>query len=547
MAIALAVPAAYAEITADTAPKQVTVFPDGARVTREGSLTLPAGVNQVVFPDLPASVIESSLRLNVEGPEGTKLYGVSLKDVYTSEVVQKRTRLLKDKWQTLVDQKTDLSDHMAARKSEIDILEGLAKTGTKNAADQGPTHPGALVDFTASVKSVGARIALLTSLNRKDERNIRGLDDQINALNQEIAGKSSPEREKRVAQADLELPVAGLTRFTLTYQVSQASWSPLYDLRLDTEAAKPTLSLDFNAAIQQKTGEDWSGVLLTLSTARPTEGTQVPDPTDWWLDYTRIGFAQDKRMKVNAQFGVQFAAPLPAAAPEGNADVIEEQAPAQVVTAQTIQTAFAMNFAIPVRRDIPSDGTDHRVGIAQNSQTVDLSLVAVPRLSQAAYLEAHVTYSGQQNLLGGSAQLFRNGDFVGTTDLDSKAPGETFDLGFGQDEEVHVERKMATNQEGAAGGIFDAHKGERQYRWITTVTNFHADTRTIQVREQLPRSRQKDITVEAAQLLPKPLDEDTDKPGLERWNLVLGPKEKGKITFGYHVKYPDNVRVTGLE
>jgi uncharacterized protein (TIGR02231 family) len=221
--------------------------------------------------------------------------------------------------------------------------------------------------------------------------------------------------------------------------------------------------------------------------------------------------------------------------------------PAQVVTAQTIQSAFAMNFSIPVGRDVPSDGTEHRVAIAQNSQTVDLNLVAVPRLSQAAYLEAHVTYGGEQALLSGDAQLFRNGDFVGTTNLEPKSPGETFDLGFGQDEEVRVERKMAKNQEGGSGDLFDTNKGERQYRWVTTVTNYHSGPQTIQVREQLPRSRQKDITVEQTQVQPKPLDEDVDQPGLERWNLVLGPKEKGKITFGYKVKYPDDVRVTGLE
>jgi len=41
--------------------------------------------------------------------------------------------------------------------------------------------------------------------------------------------------------------------------------------------------------------------------------------------------------------------------------------------------------------------------------------------------------------------------------------------------------------------------------------------------------------------------ENADQPGSLRWNLVLGPKEKGKITFGYKVKYPYDVRVTGLE
>ena len=545
--LGLSVPAVKADVTAETTPRQVTVFPDGARVTREGSLTLPAGVNQVIFPDLPASVIESSIRLSVEGPQGTKLYGVSFRNVYTADVVDKRTRLLKEKIKGLGEQRTDLGDRMDSRTAEINLLKALADKGSKSASEQAISRPSAILDFTSSAKAVGIRIGLLTALNRKDERAMNAIDDQISALNKELSQGNSPGKEKRTAEADLELPDAGLTHFTLTYQVTQASWKPLYDLRLNTEGEKPSLSLDFNAGIRQNTGEDWDGVLLTLSTVRPTEGTQVPDPTNWWLDYVRDNYIQSQ---IRPYFGKRLkssAGSVMADLPPASADVMPMSAPAQVVTAQTIQSAFAMNSSIPVGRDVPSDGTEHRVAIAQNSQTVDLNLVAVPRLSQAAYLEAHVTYGGEQALLSGDAQLFRNGDFVGTTNLEPKSPGETFDLGFGQDEEVRVERKMAKNQEGGSGDLFDTNKGERQYRWVTTVTNYHSGPQTIQVREQLPRSRQKDITVEQTQVQPKPLDEDMDQPGLERWNLVLGPKEKGKITFGYKVKYPDDVRVTGLE
>jgi uncharacterized protein (TIGR02231 family) len=437
---------------------------------------------------------------------------------------------------------------MDSRTAEINLLKALADKGSKSASEQAISRPSAILDFTSSAKAVGIRIGLLTALNRKDERAMNAIDDQISALNKELSQGNSPGKEKRTAEADLELPDAGLTHFTLTYQVTQASWKPLYDLRLNTEGEKPSLSLDFNAGIRQNTGEDWDGVLLTLSTVRPTEGTQVPDPTNWWLDYVQY---RKREGRLKASLGMNFQADIAESAvePAPMASNMEKPMlpPAQVVTAQTIQSAFAMNFSIPVGRDVPSDGTEHRVAIAQNSQTVDLNLVAVPRLSQAAYLEAHVTYGGEQALLSGDAQLFRNGDFVGTTNLEPKSPGETFDLGFGQDEEVRVERKMAKNQEGGSGDLFDTNKGERQYRWVTTVTNYHSGPQTIQVREQLPRSRQKDITVEQTQVQPKPLDEDVDQPGLERWNLVLGPKEKGKITFGYKVKYPYDVRVTGLE
>jgi uncharacterized protein (TIGR02231 family) len=228
-------------------------------------------------------------------------------------------------------------------------------------------------------------------------------------------------------------------------------------------------------------------------------------------------------------------------------DKPEAPAPADVVTAQTVRSEYAMSFQILTRRDIPSDGSDHRVGVAQNSHPVKLTLVAVPRLSQAAYLEAKVTYGGDQTLLAGTAQLFRDGDFVGTTDLEAKAPGESFDLGFGQDDQIHVERKAMKDEEGKAGGIFDINKGERRYRWVTTIANYHVGAREVEVREQLPRSRQQNIEVSAGELKPAPALEDKDKPGLTVWKLVLGPKEKTKVDFAYNVKFPAGTQVSGLE
>jgi uncharacterized protein (TIGR02231 family) len=136
---------------------------------------------------------------------------------------------------------------------------------------------------------------------------------------------------------------------------------------------------------------------------------------------------------------------------------------------------------------------------------------------------------------------------VGSTYLAAKAPGESFDLGFGQDEQVQVERKLVKNQQGDAGGFFDVNKGEHLYQWVTTLANYHTGVRTVEVREQLPRSRQQNITVSSAELSPKPIGDDADKPGLVRWKLDLKPKEKTKITFAYQVKYPQGTQVTGLE
>src|SRR5262249_53237519 len=71
------------------------------------------------------------------------------------------------------------------------------------------------------------------------------------------------------------------------YQVGGASWVPSYDARLitGTKAQAPSLQLVRRASIQQKTGEAWENVALSLSTARPGAGSAAPELTPLIIDY----------------------------------------------------------------------------------------------------------------------------------------------------------------------------------------------------------------------------------------------------------------------
>ena len=66
-----AVPARAADVDAASAVDAVTVYPDGASVTRLIALDLPAGDNTLVLKDFPLTLDPSSLR--VEGEAGAKL------------------------------------------------------------------------------------------------------------------------------------------------------------------------------------------------------------------------------------------------------------------------------------------------------------------------------------------------------------------------------------------------------------------------------------------------------------------------------------------
>ena len=73
---------------------------------------------------------------------------------------------------------------------------------------------------------------------------------------------------------------AGSARLLLTYMVEGASWSPSYDIRVDTNtaAAKGELQLSYFGLVKNGSGEDWEACKLSLSTAKPSKAGMPPAP-----------------------------------------------------------------------------------------------------------------------------------------------------------------------------------------------------------------------------------------------------------------------------
>ncbi|HBE50619.1 MAG TPA: hypothetical protein DDW76_17915, partial [Cyanobacteria bacterium UBA11369] len=56
----------------------------------------------------------------------------------------------------------------------------------------------------------------------------------------------------------------------------------VYDLR--TSSTSKRVNLRYLAEVRQKTGEDWMGVALKLSTAKPALTTMPPKLKPWYID-----------------------------------------------------------------------------------------------------------------------------------------------------------------------------------------------------------------------------------------------------------------------
>ena len=284
LVLAPAVRAATAEPRAIDAPiTAVTVYSDRARVTRTATLTLTGGAQRVVLPILAGSVDPGSILVEAQG--GADVQHIEIGRVEASELplpVSDAEKLLRSLDQ-LDDQLTRVqAENQAYRTQASAVTRMLPAPGALS--PQGPADlvrppprltatgwPGALQFVRQSSERLHAKIRETDELLRKLRQQRQDLVEkarQLGGLTRRAGYRVTP-----------TLHGAGPVTVTLTYMTTGARWLPAYDIQLQPADSRVELSLA--GLVSQETGEDWTDVALTLSTAVPATATQLPKLRTW--------------------------------------------------------------------------------------------------------------------------------------------------------------------------------------------------------------------------------------------------------------------------
>ena len=149
---------------------------------------------------------------------------------------------------------------------------------------------------------------------------------------------------------------------------------------------------------------------------------------------------------------------------------------------------------MPGRVTVPATGEAKRVQIDETQLDPALTVRAVPKRDEKAYLYAKLTIARGTPMLPGQVSLFRDATFVGNGRLPLLAPGEEHELGFGVDDAVRVRHAIAEEKRGETGIITSSKTDKRNYR--ITVKNLHERAIELTVLDQIPVSQNADIKVE---------------------------------------------------
>ena len=528
----LAVPSWAAELDANSAIDTVTVYPDGATVTRIIALDLAPGDSTLVAKDFPLSLDPSSLR--VEGEAGAKLTIGTIDARPPRAAPPVNLPEVDKRIEALRDQRADLQGAIDSASARRKFAQHFAEASPAGLGDKGEARP--ITEWRAAFAAVAEEIATADTAIRDAARKQREIDRQIAQLEAERSAKPPSRLEVRIDVAS-----AGATKATLrvTYAVRNARWVPLYDARLDTGAKdrKPQVELVRRAEITQSTGEDWSNVALGVSTVRIGRGGSAPELNSLVAQYPQVpkspaaGAVSDLARPAPLTRQAQSLMPKVAEAFEPRERADEQQAVAEI-------GGFQATFKIPGRVSLGAQEGAKSMRIPAMTVPADLAIRAAPVLDPTAFLEASFKQTDDATLLPGKVAIYRDGVFVGRGKISASAKDDIVRLGFGVDDKVRIERAVLKRNEGSAGLLVTTSKtDERAFK--TTIRNGHDFPIKVAIEDQLPVSESEDIVVEMLPSTTPPTASNIrDKRGVLEWSFDAKAGETRDINFAWRIRWP---------
>lgn len=525
---------------ADTLPATsritaVTVYPDGARITREVAFDVPAaGSHDLLVTDLPAETDPGLIRL--QGGEGLALGAFALRDdrlppanpAPTAEEAAAKAHL--DAAEAAVRQ---AAAAVAAVQARIDAATAQAAflTSFSGALPAGAT-PETLKAMAAMIGQETLAAAGTAAAARAElwpaEEALRAAEEARAMAQAAVDALPLRDGAQLALSVAVEAPAAGVQTLTITHYVQSAGWRPFYDLSL-TRAGGGRLAIDRAVLVTQDTGEDWSAIALTLSTARPSEQAA---PSTLWPEQRWIVPEAETRTAEGAYDDMSGGAPA-----SEYAVVAAEPAAAPVASAGV--DGDTVVYVYPRAVDVASGVEDLRLPLDRIDAAPEITAVAVPRRDRTAFVEAAFVNPTAEPLLEGEALIYREGVLVGRTSLARIAPGEEARIAFGAIETLRLRRDMPLRDAGQTGMFTTTNEASESA--VLVVENLGDEGWPVRLMDLVPYSEQSDLQIET---LADPAPDATDvegQRGILAWTFDLPAGQKKEVTLGTRMRWPEGM------
>ncbi len=585
----------------------VILYRGQAQITRQVPFDAKVGPMEVVVTDLPYQVEPGSLF--AEAGEGLEIRAVRFRNRPVIEANEEAIRVIDKAIQDLSDRINKVQSDTQILRQHLSFLEKLEQSVTQaGSRDDGkPVY---------SMKELQEMVAFNLSQRQETNEKLLMLSNQMRELQKELNLK---QRERNLitsgshsnvyeAVVYLECRKAGKQSFNLNYLANNCGWAPSYNMRAVTD--KGTFEVEYNAVIQQMTGEDWERVKITLSTASPMLNSASPVLAPFFVsldsgnvtingialnaadEMEKLSFAKqqelaealsrNKAMRRDSNRNALNLSVTDADNSEGWSGQQGAQAPGasyetRVATAywsanaianeyQNVELNFdqsvlnkimqptgsddgpSLNYTLENPVSLPSRSDQQMIRIKEADLQGKLYYVATPVLSEFVYREAELVNNTGTDLLRGPVSVSLDGRFVGKTQIQTVARGQTFLVGFGAEPQLRTSRELVKRDEQVQGGnrIVNFH-----YR--LSLENFMDRDVTVRVMDRLPYfEREKDLKITLGEMSDKLSDDklylrEDRQMGILRWDIELKGGASGEqardIEYHYTLEHARSLQV----
>ena len=496
----------------------VVLYPGAATIERTAPVS--PGQGRLELTGLPSNFDPRTLR--VEADPGIRIGEIAVRDVARTAALGGREAELEAKIQALKDAQAALDVEVKSAELVRDFLASL--NGRQEKSQPVVFDPKTIPSVVEAIRRGGSDAYGTIQRTAVKKRN---LDKQIAALERDLARLKGGARDSRTLSISLTASSAGAVR--ASYQVANAGWRPIYRAGLDSASSQ--VELERQATVTQRTGEDWSGVRLKLSTGQPRQAAII-DPATWQLVIRQpeVAAAMEARREMADRASNYQVAQAPASVAGVRKDIAE------------LQTEYTTEYEVAGKVDIAADGRQVNVSLTKQWVPVKQKVRVVPRRDLAGMVTAEADRP-EGVWLAGDMQLYRDGAYIGSTYWQAQAKDRLV-LPFGRDDRLVVTANRVKNRSGTAG--FVNQRLERQIADQYTITSRHKTPVELLVLEASPVGVNDQISVDAV-FEPKPKVKDwEERRGVVAWERPLAPGETLKFVADYTITYPKDAAVVGL-
>lgn len=275
---------------------RVQLYHRGATVTRRLELLPDASGNMpdaLEIPNLPLALYDDSVRLRAIGDASASVLPRDLRvGLYVAPRQTPDPQHAHERLKQAQRKLIGLQREREAIEAEAVLLSTMDVPDRPRGDEQNPPPPSPMTSRLALDEVVDSSVSTrmtrqheLRDLIQRTQEEVAALHDEIRRLstaNQVHAGEVS---KTVIARLQWQGPASKALILELDYFVPGARWAPQYQCRVTRAGDAATILM--RAVIAQRTGEDWRGVQLRLSTADPHGFTELPE-----LASIRIGRAQ---------------------------------------------------------------------------------------------------------------------------------------------------------------------------------------------------------------------------------------------------------------